>query len=146
MLSSTEKMDVAGVDRAIGDDTAPEAAGALDIKCLDRSDELWALEHDWRRLQRRCGSDLTYFQSYDWCATWWASVGWRAQAAHGVQLQVLTARRNGELVVLWPLMIEKGPLGLQRLTLLGGELSQYGGVLTDGKRRGPAISRRAGST
>lgn len=137
MLSSSEKPDVADADRAVATGAAAEYGGALDITCVDRTDDLRALENAWRDLEHRCASNLTYFQSYDWCATWWASIGLPAEAARGVTLQVLTARRDGELIALWPLMIEKGPLGLRRLTQLGGDLSQYGGILIDAARARP---------
>lgn len=137
MLSSSVKLDVSGIDRAVYDDASTANHGALVIGCVERTGDFGALEPAWRDLERRCGSNLTYFQSYDWCATWWACVGRREDAAHGVKLQILTARRDGDLVALWPLMIEKGPLGIKRLTQLGGNLSQYGGILIDAQQGRP---------
>ena len=70
------------------------------------------------RVHRRSGGDL-YF-AYDWCRTWWRHYGGR------YQLRVLLLRRDGDLVGLLPMMIDRmwlGPVRLRLAKLVGSEFT-----------------------
>ena len=48
----------------------------------------------------------------------------------GAELAIVTARRNGSLVMVWPLVLERSN-GLSTLSWMGDPVSQYGDVLVD---------------
>ena len=101
-----------------------------EISCINNLCDLEALKQEWSELEQKSLPDMAYFQSYDWCRTWWLNHHPQGEDAFP-RLQVYTLRRNGRLLMIWPLMVERGPFGFKVLTVLGGTLSQYGGVLAD---------------
>jgi len=103
----------------------------LEIECVDSFGAALELKDAWRTLEERAASPFTYFQSFDWCTTWWRVFATGGRPAAAPELQIYTGRRDGRLVMLWPLMAVSGPFGLRLLTPIGGDLCQYGGILAD---------------
>ncbi len=84
------------------------------------------LEAEWRLFEREHGDDVHAFQSVDWCLAWGRTF---LEKDDGVTPFVITVRRAGRLVLLWPLMrCRLGPL--RALSWLSDPFSQYGDVLT----------------
>lgn len=87
-----------------------------------------ALESEWNDLFARAANGANVFQSYNWCWHW---------ARHyldcpdgNCELSIVTVRRSGRLVALWPLMVVRA--GLVRVAKwLGEPVSQYGDGLVD---------------
>ena len=103
--------------------------------------ELRTLEPQWRTLERRAGPSFTYFQTYDWCERWFTEFGSTDDDDSGPQVRVFTATEQGEPVLIWPLMIEQGPMGLNTLTWLSWPHGEYGNVLAEpGERADAAIA------
>lgn len=80
-----------------------------------------AVREAWRGLAARC-PDATIFQDPDWLLPWWAHLG----AATTPWL--LGVRAGGELIGLAPLGI-RSQLGAREVTFLGGDVTDYFGVL-----------------
>jgi CelD/BcsL family acetyltransferase involved in cellulose biosynthesis len=89
-----------------------------------------ALEPEWNDLFRRAGRSDQLFQTFNW--NWhWANHYLPAVAARGgTTLAIVTVRREGRLVMLWPLVVER-VAGLKVLHWMGEPVSQYGDVLAE---------------
>ncbi|HZT48496.1 MAG TPA: GNAT family N-acetyltransferase [Hyphomicrobiaceae bacterium] len=89
-----------------------------------------ALEREWNDLYRRCGRDTQLFQSFNWNWHWANHYIAAVSARRGPSLAIVTVRRHGRLVVLWPLVARRvGALKL--LQWMGEPVSQYGDVLAE---------------
>ena len=101
---------------------------------------LSALEPEWRDLEARAGTRFNYFQTFDWISNWWRHVAPSMDAG----LLILTARRDGRLTLIWPLMIvpEKG---LRVIKWLSEPHLQYGDVLAEAGPGLPALLDEAWS-
>lgn len=86
-----------------------------------------ALEEDWNALFKRAGNSTQAFQGFAFL--WhWANHYLDGQTAR--TLSILTARRQGELIMVWPLVREKAK-GIVQLYCMGEPVTQYGDVLID---------------
>lgn len=129
-----ERNTGAGQSRPRAVDTACELALITDRAGFD------ALEADWTDLFERAGRDTQLFQSFNWSWHWcnhYLTGPHKGRPAP--QLAVVTARRAGRLVMLWPLAVEH-VAGLRRLVWMGGPVGQYGDVLIeDGLEAAPLL-------
>jgi CelD/BcsL family acetyltransferase involved in cellulose biosynthesis len=89
-----------------------------------------ALEADWSALFERAGCGTQVFQTFSWNWQWCHHYVWNEPrpAEHGAV--VVTARRHGRLVMVWPLAMERVS-GLRQLSWMGEPVSQYGDILAD---------------
>ena len=85
-----------------------------------------ALAAEWDALFARAGHSAQLFQQFNWNWHWCNHY----LNAAGPSLAVLTVRRAGSLVAVWPFVTERVG-GLTRLTWMGAPVSQYGDVLVD---------------
>ncbi len=82
-----------------------------------------ALEADWNALFAEAGRSEHMFLTFNWL--WhWANHYLSAQT----ELAIVTGRRGGRLVVVWPLVIDRA-VGLRQLAFMGAPVGQYGDVL-----------------
>jgi CelD/BcsL family acetyltransferase involved in cellulose biosynthesis len=90
-----------------------------------------ALEGEWNALFERSGKPHQVFQTFAW--NWhWANAFLDEKTAVGPnsQLAILTGRRKGQLVTVWPMVLQcRGTL--RELAWMGEPVSQYGDVLID---------------
>lgn len=98
--------------------------------------EFDALAHDWDALFARAGYSAQLFQQFNWNWHWCNHYLEGGDAS----LAVLTVRRAGRLVMVWPLVTER-VAGLKRLTWMGAPVSQYGDVLIDNVEEPLALLR-----
>ena len=88
----------------------PAAASLADIEIelvTDRS-AFDALEVEWTALFERAGRSAQVFQSFNW--NWhWANnyIDDAPGGIRGLKLSIVAGRRNGKLVMLWPLVSER---------------------------------------
>lgn len=90
-----------------------------------------ALEPEWNELFERCAAPTQVFQSFNWC--WhWANhfLASSPGGVSGVRLAVVTARREGKLVMVWPLVTER-VRGVTQLFWMGEPVSQLNDVLIE---------------
>lgn len=76
--------------------SAPPQA-AYDVERIDADDDFFALEAEWNGLVEGAGMDHP-FARHEWLATWWRCFG------ADNRLDIVTARRDGRLVGVAPLM------------------------------------------
>jgi CelD/BcsL family acetyltransferase involved in cellulose biosynthesis len=83
------------------------------------------LEADWNALFDRAGRPHQVFQQFSWL--WhWAN----HYADRDAGFSIVTGRRNGRLVLIWPLVMTR-IAGLKKLSWMGEPVSQYGDALAD---------------
>jgi CelD/BcsL family acetyltransferase involved in cellulose biosynthesis len=102
-----------------------------------------ALEPEWNDLFRRAGRSAQLFQTFNWNWHWAnhylsATPGGRG----GPSLAIVAVRREGRLVMLWPLVLERA-VGLRVLRWMGEPVSQYGDVLAEDLPDGLRLMRQA---
>jgi CelD/BcsL family acetyltransferase involved in cellulose biosynthesis len=103
-----------------------------------------ALEPEWNDLFRRAGRDAQLFQSFNWSWHWanhYLAPGQPGQPGR-LSLAVVTLRREGRLVMLWPLVSER-VAGLSVLRWMGEPVSQYGDALCESGPDSATLMRTA---
>jgi CelD/BcsL family acetyltransferase involved in cellulose biosynthesis len=113
------------------DDREPAADAACTFALVTERAAFDALETEWNDLFARAGRGSQVFQTFNW--NWhWANhyLSDDALAPGAVTLAVVTARRAGRLVLIWPLVQERAA-GLKQLAWMGEPVSQYGDVLIE---------------
>lgn len=105
-------------------ETPPSAKPEIQIAVVTTLEELRDLRRDWTELHQAAAPAGNPFQSHGWCLHWANKYLTDAKC----QLFVVTARDNGRLTLVMPLVREQMN-GLSRLTWLGAPVTQYGDVL-----------------
>lgn len=110
---------------------APRAIDSATLELIEDRAQFDALEADWTDLFARAGQSHQLFLSFNWL--WhWCNHYLPAAGAKGPKLAIVTARRDGRLVMAWPMVSERVH-GLTTLSWMGEPVSQYGDVLVDGE-------------
>lgn len=108
---------------------APAASTTFSL-VTQRSD-FDALETEWNALFERAGRSTQVFQTFAW--NWhWANhyLGTSPGGIETVELSLVTARRGGKLIMVWPLVAER-VRGIRQIFWMGEPVSQYGDVVID---------------
>ncbi len=90
-----------------------------------------ALEKDWDDLFARAGRPAQIFQTFAW--NWhWANtyLSGSPGGIEGLNLSIVTGRRDGRLIMIWPLVSQR-VRGITQIFWMGEPISQYGDVLID---------------
>lgn len=104
----------------------PLPAGRDDAVTLDLVDNIagfLALRRDWEALFQRAAAPAQLFQSHVFLRHWA-----RHYLTDDTRLSIVTARRGGELAMVWPL-IRQRRYGLDTLRFMGVPVAQFGDVL-----------------
>ena len=114
-----------GVTRPAAASPGLACACPVDLTIVDTRAGFDALEADWNALFERTGQSTHVFQTFNWNWHW---------ANHflndGRTLAIVAGRRDGVLVMVWPLAIERVN-GVKVLTWMGEPVSQYGDILAE---------------
>lgn len=104
---------------------ADEAASGIDFALVTTRAGFDELEGDWNDLFARAGRGDQMFQQFNWLWHW---------ANHytdsRTEFAIVTGRRGGRLVLVWPLVVER-PARLRQLAWMGDPVSQYGDAIVD---------------
>lgn len=106
-------------------------APAVEFQFITERAQFDALEDEWNALFDRAGRPAQVFQSYNW--NWhWANhyISGAPGGIEGLKLSIVTGRRNGRLIMIWPLVAER-KRGITQLFWMGEPVSQYGDVIID---------------
>lgn len=90
-----------------------------------------ALEADWNDLFARAGRSTQVFQTFNW--NWhWANhyLDGAPGGIAGLKLSIVTARRDGRLIMVWPLVAER-VRGITQIFWMGEPVSQYGDAIIE---------------
>lgn len=109
---------------------AASVASTIEVDAVTTRAGFDALESDWNDLFARAGRSIHVFQTFNWCWHWCNHFLGPDTAANSARLFVVTARRAGRLVLVWPLVATR-TAGLVRLSFLGEPVTQYGDALVD---------------
>jgi CelD/BcsL family acetyltransferase involved in cellulose biosynthesis len=118
---------------------AARSTRALSLDLVTTRAEFDALEHEWNSLFARAGQGTQLFQTFNWLWHWCNHF---VDGRSGARLSIVTARRHGKLVLVWPLVAERTGL-VTRLSWMGEPVSQYGDVVMDDEAGGLDLLREA---
>ena len=113
----------------------------LDLELITDRAAFDALEADWNELFARAGRPTQVFQTFNWNWHWSRHyLGCAEGGVPGLQLSIITGRRNGRLIMVWPMA--KGRIrGITQIFWMGDPVSQYGDVLIDSLPDGNDVIR-----
>lgn len=117
--------------RPAGHQSKNGGAANLELELITTRAAFDALEHDWNALFARAGLPSQVFQTFNW--NWHWANHYLEEATGGVpglKLSILTGRRDGALVMVWPL-VKQRVRGITQLFWMGDPVSQYGDVVID---------------
>ncbi len=108
-----------------------DAAG-LQIDVVTGAAALAALAPEWNNLFEHAGQPSQVFQTHAFAMHYAETYGLGAASSSpcACRLAIVTARRDGRLVMVWPL-VETRRFGMRCLSWLGEPVAQYGDVLLD---------------
>ena len=111
--------------------TAVSADSALQLTLIKDRAAFEALAADWNDLFERAGRPTQVFQSFNWNWHWSRHYLWDAEGGKdGLRLSIVTGRRDGRLIMVWPLVSER-VRGITQIFWMGEPVSQYGDVIID---------------
>ncbi len=116
-------------DQRAREDVSP--AEGLVLSLVTRRDQFDALEQEWNDLFERAGNSTQVFQAFNW--NWhWANtyLSGADGGIEGLKLSIITGRRGGKLIMVWPLVAER-VRGVTQIFWMGEPVSQYGDVIID---------------
>ena len=109
------------------------AACRTELQLITARRDFDALEAEWNDLFTRAGRPTHVFQSFNFCWHW--ANHYLSSSPGGIPrltLSIVTGRRNGRLIMVWPLVSER-VRGVTQTFWMGNPVSQYGDVLLDGE-------------
>ncbi len=123
---------------------APDAA-PFELRLVTDRAAFDALGADWNDLFERAGRGTNVFQDFNWNWHWCNHyLDKPCAGAPSLSLAIVTARRAGRLVMVWPLAMER-VAGLSTLVSMGAPVSQYSDVLLEDGPDAGALLREAWS-
>ena len=119
----------------------PVTTGPCRYELITTRDGFEALATEWNDLFARAGRGPQAFQTFGW--NWhWCNHYLRDGHERGPSLAIVTGRRAGRLVMVWPLVTARAA-GLVQLAWMGEPVSQYGDVLVENSTDTIALLRAA---
>src|SRR5262245_51158431 len=112
---------------------ACQNANGLQLGIVTERAALAELADDWQALFDRAGKAHHLFQAHSFVDLWartFVGIEGQENRAGSCKLAIITARRGGRLVLVWPL-VERRQLSLRVLSWLGEPVAQYGDILID---------------
>jgi CelD/BcsL family acetyltransferase involved in cellulose biosynthesis len=114
-------------------ETGKSAATEIELQLIAERHAFDSLEVEWNDLFARAGRPTHVFQSFNFC--WhWANhyLGSSPGGVAGLKLSIVTGRRDGRLIMVWPLVSQR-VRGITQTFWMGSPVGQYGDVLLDGE-------------
>ena len=119
--------DQAWAAHHVRDATSPEV---LTLGIVGDIQELAAIAPEWNTLFDSAGAPHRIFQSFGFVELWTRIFLDQAHTACRCRLAIVTARRAGRLVLVWPLVVQR-KMGHTVLSWLGQPVAQYADLLID---------------
>jgi CelD/BcsL family acetyltransferase involved in cellulose biosynthesis len=123
---SLNLLDLEGIGKGSVDAGANSSpAVAVDLQLIAERADFDALENEWNDLFARAGKPPHVFQSFNFC--WhWANhyLTPSPDDATEIKLSIVTGRRNGRLIMLWPLVSQR-MRGVRQTFWMGEPVSHY---------------------
>ena len=140
-MTAVESMILARIGDGAGNAATPATAvhgsrpttatqDALTFGIADDVQALAALAPEWNALFETAGAPHRVFQSFGFVELWARTFLGPDQSACRCRLAIITARRAGKLVLVWPLVVQR-KLGHTVLSWLGEPVAQYADLLID---------------
>lgn len=136
------RADCDGRDAAFGKAQSMAGPGPLTFTIVSERSGFDALEAEWNGLFGRVGRSHQVFLTFNWVWHWCNHYLPKGNLPGARRLSILTARRDGRLVMVWPLVRERAH-GLTVLSWTGDPVSQYGDVLIEDGAHAAGTLRQA---
>jgi CelD/BcsL family acetyltransferase involved in cellulose biosynthesis len=117
-----------------------DAASRVELQLITERRDFDALEDDWNDLFQRAGKPTHVFQSFNLCWHWANHHLASENGASALKLSIVTGRRNGRLIMVWPLASER-VRGITQTFWMGEPVAQYGDALIDAESDALAVLR-----
>lgn len=128
----------------VGEEPSARApAAALDYDIVTTRSGFDSLASDWSALFTRAGNGAQAFQTFNWLWHWCNH--YLDETSDRETLAIVTGRRSGRLVLVWPLVVERGT-GVVKLTSMGAPVGQYSDALVEPSIEAPQQLRDAWDT
>lgn len=116
---------------------------ALSARVVDTLADLDKMSGPWRQLEQLAADPLTYFQSFAWCRTWaehFAADSGKepASSARRTEMRIVAVYQGGQLILVWPLMVNGSRNALRTVSALSEPLAQYGNLIINPCLREPS--------
>lgn len=103
------------------------------LDCLTNMQAMELIGEEWQHLEQNCNEPYIYFQSYDWCYQWCKNFALTNADQSTPCIKIYILHRNGELVMVWPMMVTTSARGFSRQTFLSEPHGQYGNIICNRK-------------
>jgi CelD/BcsL family acetyltransferase involved in cellulose biosynthesis len=119
----------------LGEDGASDAASRtvatpIELQLITDRAAFDALEAEWNELFARTANPTHVFQTFNFCWHWANHYLVRSSEGPALKLSIVTGRRDGRLVMVWPLVSER-VRGITQTFWMGTPVAQYGDVLIE---------------
>lgn len=140
-LRARRDATAAGGNVAMRAEEPAASSSACDYEVVTTRTAFDALAAEWNDLFARAGRGSQLFQSFNW--NWhWCNHYLGTPGRAGPHLAVVTGRRDGRLVMVWPLVTAR-VAGLLQLASMGEPVSQYSDALVEAGPETAAVLRAA---
>jgi len=89
-------------------------------------EQVAGVANDWKALETNSAQPFSFFQSIDWCLNWWRAVGSNSE---GSALQIFLLWQQGQLVSVWPMMLDEVVGGVNALVPLSFPHVEYSNII-----------------
>ncbi len=131
MIAQAQPLQLFSVNAALFSAERAQTITAVDFSLITERSRFDELEDEWNDLFERAGRPAQVFQTFNW--NWhWANhyLSGAPGGIDGLKLSIVTGRRDGKLIMIWPLVAER-VRGITQIFWMGEPVSQYGDVLID---------------
>lgn len=126
--------------------TSSDSNGPATFDIVTTRDAFNALESEWTRLFQQAGENRTVFQSFNWhwhwCNHFLAPKPGSDEKPGKLQLFIVTVRRCGRLVMIWPLALQQ-TAAIKQLIWIGDPVSQYGDIIAQADADNTALLQQS---
>lgn len=101
-------------------------ASAYSIECVQSGEGFAELAEPWLNLEREANETFSYFQTFDWCFSWWQNIG---QNDADAQLRIFVLKDGQRLVAVWPMQLAHLSGGTKALVPLTYPHAEYSNLI-----------------
>jgi CelD/BcsL family acetyltransferase involved in cellulose biosynthesis len=138
--AATRRASPAVATRVAADGPVDQIAAGIEFDLISSRAGFDALEADWTALFNSAAAGSHVFQSFNWLWHWANHYLPNGSVDASCQVAIVTGRRNGRLVLVWPLVMSETRF-VRQISWMGEPASQYGDVLVEDGRDTESLLR-----
>jgi CelD/BcsL family acetyltransferase involved in cellulose biosynthesis len=112
----------------VAQDTAPAKSEGVQlvVETIKSAERFAELAESWLALERETTETFSYFQTFDWCYSWWQNIG-RENA--DAQLRIFVLKDGSRTLAVWPMQLTKLSGGTTALVPLTYPHAEYSNLI-----------------